>query len=321
LPSLLIRKRYSRLPSPQGFFFAYVGLDTQLVFVASYSGSLIFNLLFSICYFQFVMSTHAAIALNHVSKVYTNGTVALQDMNLEIGKSEFISLLGPSGCGKSTVLRIIAGLGQMTSGTIQWGDNPQPKLAYVFQEAALMPWATVLDNIRLPLKLAKVPKTAAIAAIESAIALVGLQGFEQAFPRELSGGMRMRVSIARALVTQPDILLMDEPFGALDEITRSKLNTEVLDLWNQLRWTVMFVTHNVYEAVYLSSRVVVMADRPGRVMADIPIAVPYPRDDSFRTSPIFSQYCREVSHHLSTASLGLNPAQEQPDRRMSSILK
>ena len=243
------------------------------------------------------------ITLSHINKVYANGTVALQDMNLEIGASQFVSLVGPSSCGKSTALRIIAGLGQMSSGQLEWGQGRTPKLAYVFQEAALMPWATVQDNVRLPLTLAKMPKREAMAAVEESIAMVGLQGFEKCYPRELSGGMKMRVSIARALVTKPDVLLMDEPFAALDEMTRSRLNSDLLSLWGQLRWTVIFVTHNIYESVYLSQRVVVMAARPGRVVADVAIAAPYPRDEEFRTSLDYNHYCRDVSQHLAEASL------------------
>ncbi|MBD1863782.1 MULTISPECIES: ABC transporter ATP-binding protein [Trichocoleus] len=258
-----------------------------------------------------------AIAFHQVSKVYSNGTTALQEMNLKIAESEFISLVGPSGCGKSTALRIMAGLGEASSGEIAWGavqadvkaarkfwqrpfsSKLAPKLAFVFQEAALMPWATVLENVRLPLQLVGMSKLAARAAVAEAIALVGLKGFEQAYPRELSGGMKMRVSIARALVTQPDVLLMDEPFGALDEMTRSKLNSDLLSLWSQKRWTVVFVTHNIYEAVYLSNRVVVMAARPGRVVAEVEVAVPYPRTEEFRLSSLFNEYCREVSGALS----------------------
>ena len=245
----------------------------------------------------------STLTLNHVNKVYANGTIALQDLNLEIGPSQFISLVGPSGCGKSTALRIIAGLGQMSSGQLEWGQGQTPKLAYVFQEAALMPWATVKDNVQLPLTLAKMPKREAMAAVEESIAMVGLQGFEKCYPRELSGGMKMRVSIARALVTKPDVLLMDEPFAALDEMTRSRLNSDLLSLWDQLRWTVIFVTHNIYESVYLSQRVVVMAARPGRVVADVAIDAPYPRDQEFRTSLDYNHYCRDVSYHLAGASL------------------
>jgi NitT/TauT family transport system ATP-binding protein len=247
-----------------------------------------------------------AIAINHVNKVYSNGTVALQDMNLTIGDGEFISLVGPSGCGKSTALRLIAGLGKMNSGSIVLGDGHQkPELAFVFQEAALMPWANVVENVRLPLKLAGVPKLEARAAVQEALNLVGLAGFEGSYPRELSGGMKMRVSIARALVTKPNIMLMDEPFGALDEMTRSKLNSDLLNLWQQKRWTVVFVTHNIYEAVYLSNRVIVMAPRPGRVVADVTIEAPYPRTEEFRTSRLCNEYCREVSARLTEAVTGV----------------
>jgi NitT/TauT family transport system ATP-binding protein len=246
-----------------------------------------------------------AIAIRQANKVYSNGTIALQDMNLTIHDAEFISLVGPSGCGKSTALRLIAGLGKMTSGTIELGESHQkPELAFVFQEAALMPWANVVENIRLPLKLAGIPKRESRAAVQEAINLVGLTGFERSYPRELSGGMKMRVSIARALVTKPNIMLMDEPFGALDEMTRSKLNTDLLNLWQQKRWTAVFVTHNIYEAVYLSNRVIVMAPRPGRVVADIAIEAPYPRTDEFRTSRLCNEYCREVSARLTEAVTG-----------------
>lgn len=248
------------------------------------------------------MNLAPAFSLSNVSKVYSNGTVALRDLNLTVGEGQFVSLVGPSGCGKSTVLRMIAGLGSMSSGVVQWGSSSPRKLAFVFQEAALMPWASVYENVRLPLKLAGVSKSTAEMAVQEAIHMVALNGFERAYPRELSGGMRMRVSIARALVTKPEILLMDEPFGALDEMTRGKLNSDLLSLWNEKQWTVVFVTHNIYEAVYLSSRVIVMAARPGRVIADVAIAAPYPRTEDFRTSPLFNEYCRDISHALSQAA-------------------
>jgi NitT/TauT family transport system ATP-binding protein len=245
------------------------------------------------------MNLAPAFTLTDVSKVYANGMVALRDLNLTVGEGQFVSLVGPSGCGKSTVLRIIAGLGQMSTGALYWGSSSPRKLAFVFQESALMPWATVKDNVRLPLKLAGVSKSVAEAAVAESLKMVDLKGFEHAYPRELSGGMKMRVSIARALITKPEILLMDEPFGALDEMTRSRLNSDLLALWSQKQWTVVFVTHNIYEAVYLSNRVIVMAARPGRVVADVAIAAPYPRTEEFRTSPIYNEYCREISHTLS----------------------
>ncbi|MGF2040354.1 MAG: ABC transporter ATP-binding protein [Nostoc sp. CmiVER01] len=248
------------------------------------------------------MNNNPVITLNQISKVYTNGTVALHDLNLTIPESQFVSLVGPSGCGKSTVLRLIAGLGRTNSGSIDWGITQQArKLAFVFQDAALMPWANVRENIRLPLKLARISKKDSQKLVHETLELVGLKGFEENYPRQLSGGMKMRVSIARALVTQPNVLLMDEPFGALDEITRSKLNGDLLNLWLQQRWTVVFVTHNIYEAVYLSNRVLVMGISPGRIVADVEIDVPYPRNDDFRTSLLYNQYCREISQHLAKA--------------------
>jgi NitT/TauT family transport system ATP-binding protein len=243
--------------------------------------------------------TNTALALNCASKIYANGTVALQKMDLTVREGEFVSLVGASGCGKSTVLRLIAGLSKCTSGRIEWDERHQERdIAFVFQEPALMPWATVLDNVRLPLKLSGVSDRVARNAVQEALQLVGLDGFEGYYPRQLSGGMKMRVSIARALVAQPKILLMDEPFGALDEMTRSQLNSDLLNLWQQQRWTVVFVTHNIYEAVYLSHRVVVMASRPGRAIAEVQIAVPYPRREEFRTSQPCNEYCREILAQL-----------------------
>ncbi|MGF1514454.1 MAG: ABC transporter ATP-binding protein [Elainellaceae cyanobacterium] len=245
-----------------------------------------------------------AIALRQVSKVYANGTVALQNLNVTVGESRFVSLLGPSGCGKSTVLKLISGLSPLSAGAIDWsGGLSARRLAYVFQDASLLPWLTVWENIRLPLKLAGLPHNVANQRISEAIALVNLGGFERNYPRELSGGMKMRVSIARALVTQPGLLLLDEPFGALDEITRSQLNDELLKLWQERQWTVLFVTHSIYEAVYLSTQVVVMAAAPGRVVATVPIGEPYPRSQAFRASPQYGAYCRQVSEQLYSATL------------------
>lgn len=244
-----------------------------------------------------------AIALDGVQKVYPNGTRALQDFTVTVGESKFVSLLGPSGCGKSTVLKLIAGLDRLSAGTITWSPKlAQRRLAYVFQEAALLPWLTVWENIRLPLKLERLDRLTTNQRVSEAIALVNLGGFEQAYPRELSGGMKMRVSIARALVTQPEVLLLDEPFGALDEITRSQLNDELLKLWHSRQWTVIFVTHSIYEAVYLSTQVVVLGSNPGRVVAQVPIEEPQPRSQIFRTTPQYGTYCHQVSEELYRAS-------------------
>lgn len=246
--------------------------------------------------------------LQRVDKVYANGVVALRNLDLDVGEGEFLSLLGPSGCGKSTALRLVAGLGRVSGGRIEWpgangrGGLPRGDVGFVFQEPTLMPWATVARNVLLPLKLRGVPAGEAEARAREAIGLVGLDGFERAYPRQLSGGMKMRVSIARALVTHPRLLLMDEPFASLDEITRFKLDNDLLALWARQRWTVVFVTHSVYESVYLSTRIAVMTARPGRTSSEVTIDAPAPRDESFRTSPLYNEYCREVSARLAEAS-------------------
>jgi NitT/TauT family transport system ATP-binding protein len=248
------------------------------------------------------------VTLSGVAKRFPNGTLAVDRVDLAIEDGSFVSLLGPSGCGKSTILRMIAGLIEPSSGRIDWPGLPEasrlgahPELGFVFQEPTLMPWASVADNIRLPLRVAGMPKAETRLRVEDAIAMVGLEGFAQAFPRELSGGMKMRVSIARALVTRPRVLLMDEPFAALDEITRFRLNNDLLGLWQQLKWTVVFVTHSVFESVYLSNRILVMSARPGRIVDDIAIDAPYPRDDRFRVSDEYGDLCRVVSRSLHQA--------------------
>lgn len=247
-------------------------------------------------------STDSLVRLSRVDKVFANGIAALQELDLAIGRHEFLSLLGPSGCGKSTALRIVAGLGRPTRGAISWASGTDARdLGFVFQEPTLMPWANVARNVALPLELKGAARTEIDGRVAQAIAMVGLGGFERAYPRALSGGMKMRASIARALVTRPALLLMDEPFAALDEITRLKLNDDLLTLWVEQKWTVLFVTHSVYESVYLSSRVVVMSLRPGRVVADIAIDAPYPRDESFRRSPQYGALCAQVSAALRQA--------------------
>jgi NitT/TauT family transport system ATP-binding protein len=244
-----------------------------------------------------------AVSLRGVTKVYDNGVMALGPLDLDVRRGEFVSLLGPSGCGKSTALRLIAGLSAPTSGTVGISRpvdraHPGHSIGFVFQEPTLMPWTSVRENVRLPLKLAHAPGAEANARVSDALAQVGLSEFADAFPRELSGGMKMRVSLARALVTDPDILLMDEPFAALDEITRFRLNNDLLSLWRDLRKTVIFVTHSVFESVYLSQRVIVMTSRPGRLGAEFHIEAPEPRDEDFRTSADYAGYCRMVSKAL-----------------------
>jgi NitT/TauT family transport system ATP-binding protein len=206
-------------------------------------------------------------------------------------------LLGPSGCGKSTLLRLIAGLADPSSGSIEW-NGERPTLSFVFQEPTLMPWASALGNVALPLRLGGMGRGEREARAARTLADVGLAGFERAFPRELSGGMKMRVSIARALVTRPSVLLMDEPFAALDEITRFKLNSDLLQLWTRESFTVVFVTHSVFESVFLSERIAVMSPRPGRVVREIAVASPYPRDGAYRTSAQYNEHCRAVSAAL-----------------------
>jgi len=248
------------------------------------------------------------IELRGVVKRYCQGTLALQDVSLEVGEHEFVSLLGPSGCGKSTVLRMVAGLDTPSEGSIRApalvGDSTVPGTAFVFQDAALMPWANVFDNVWLPLRLAGLSQKAATPEVRRALASVGLSDFESAFPQELSGGMRMRASIARALVTQPKVLLMDEPFAALDEITRQRLNGDLLAWWQSAGLAVLFVTHSVFEAVFLSQRVLVMSARPGHIAAEVMIDEPFPRTAEFRSSLRYAEACRMVSLALE-ASYGL----------------
>ena len=241
------------------------------------------------------------IQMARVSRRFGKQLVAVEDMSLTINEGQFVSLLGPSGCGKSTALKMIAGLLPVSAGTITItppkGKSEQD-LAFVFQEPTLMPWATVFDNVYLPLRLAGVGKAEATPRVTAILAEVGLSKFAGAYPRQLSGGMKMRVSIARAMVTKPRILLMDEPFAALDEMTRSKLNNDVVRLAKDYGLTVIFVTHSVFEAVYLSTRVIVMAARPGRVAADLVLETPWPRTEDWRISPEFSVEARRVSDTL-----------------------
>jgi NitT/TauT family transport system ATP-binding protein len=248
--------------------------------------------------------TQPIVSLHGVGKTFESGTVALRGFDLDVADGEFVSLLGPSGCGKSTALRIVAGLSAASEGAVEWPGETHfaaAPIGFVFQEPTLMPWADVAANVRLPLKLARADEAQARATVAQTLARVGLADFAAAYPRELSGGMKMRASIARALGTEPRLLLMDEPFAALDEITRFKLNNELLALWHEMRRTVIFVTHSVFESVYLSQRIIVMTPRPGRVFADIAVDAPYPRDDAFRTSADYAGFCRQVAEALSKA--------------------
>ena len=242
------------------------------------------------------------VSLRGVGKAFKSGTVALEGVDLDVKDGEFLTLLGPSGCGKSTVLRIVAGLTDNGAGEVRW--RGQPSLGFVFQEPTLAPWATVFDNVWLPLRLKGVSRGDARTKVAEALANVGLTGFEHAYPRELSGGMKMRVSIARALVTRPALLLMDEPFAALDEITRAKLNDDLLHLQSTLGATIVFVTHSVYESVFLSTRICIMAPRPGRVVAELEIDAKAVRDEDFRLGPYYADRAREASSALQAAMNG-----------------
>ncbi|MBP6012380.1 MAG: ABC transporter ATP-binding protein [Alphaproteobacteria bacterium] len=239
------------------------------------------------------------LSLHNVTKRFPNGTLALDGASFEIAQGEFVSLVGPSGCGKSTALRLIAGLSQPNSGTVAW-TGARPTLGFVFQDAALMPWATVEKNVRLPLELTGTDESAMKTRTANALALVGLEKFAGVYPRELSGGMRMRVSIARALAAEPAVLLMDEPFAALDELTRERLNDDLRTLWASKGLTIIFVTHSIYESAYLSSRTLVMSPRPGRIIADIAMAEPKSRDPEFRMTPAYGDRCRALRAALKT---------------------
>jgi NitT/TauT family transport system ATP-binding protein len=251
-----------------------------------------------------------AVEVLSAEKVFANGTRGLAPIDLRIADGEFLTLIGPSGCGKSTLLKLIANLIEPSDGRLLWwrGEFTQVgqdgrRFAFVFQEPTLMPWARVEANVRLPLELANIANAKIAPAVAEAIERVGLSKFARLFPRQLSGGMKMRVSIARALVTNPNLLLMDEPFGALDEFTRNNLDADLIRLWWERKLTTVFVTHSIYEAVFLSTRIIVMAANPGRIFRTMTIDAPQPRDEGFRDSPQFAAYCRELSTWLAEASL------------------
>ncbi len=242
------------------------------------------------------------LTLDHLGRRFANGTEALRDVSLRLHAGDFLALLGPSGCGKSTLLRLIAGLDAPDGGSLAWdgGAAPAPgEIGFVFQDATLLPWADAAENVWLPLRLRGRDRRAAEAEVQAALVRVGLERFAAARPRELSGGMRMRVSIARALVTRPRLLLMDEPFAALDEFTRHRLQEDLLVLWRELRCTVVFVTHSIYEACFLARRIVLMTPRPGRIATELASRLePTPET---RLSSGYTELVAEVTHAMQDA--------------------
>jgi len=254
------------------------------------------------------MTIPTLVSLDQVRKVFANGVTALDGFGMDVREGDFLSLLGPSGCGKSTVLRLMAGLTEPTSGTVAWPGSADAgrrgEIGFVFQEPTLMPWANVADNVWLPLRLRGISRQEAKGRITESLSLVGLEDFAKAYPRELSGGMRMRVSIARALSVKPSLLLMDEPFAALDEIARFKLNDDLLKARDELKCTIVFVTHSIYESAYLSSRIAVLSPRPGRVVTEIAGTSPDERGSEFRTSFAYADLCRRLSQALTSSMAG-----------------
>jgi NitT/TauT family transport system ATP-binding protein len=251
-------------------------------------------------------SLPTAVRCSGVAKRFATGKLAVTGVDLRIGTGEFVAIVGPSGCGKSTLLRLAAGLSKPTAGTVELAAG---RPGYVFQDPTLLAWRSVVRNIELPAELRGMPKQERRRRVAAAVDLVGLRGFERHLPRMLSGGMRMRVSLARALLLDPDLCLFDEPFGALDELTRERLNDELLRLYAARRFTALFVTHSVAEAVFLSSRVVLMSPRPGRIVADIPVPFGYPRHRGLRFTPEFTELTAQVSARLRAPEIGPPPQQ------------
>jgi NitT/TauT family transport system ATP-binding protein len=242
------------------------------------------------------------LTISDVGRRFPDGVEALRDVSLRLEAGDFVALLGPSGCGKSTLLRLIAGLDHPNRGKLVWDEGHEPtpgEVGFVFQDATLLPWASAEDNVFLPLRLREVPRAQAMDDVRAALVRVGLGGFERARPRQLSGGMRMRVSIARALVTKPRVLLMDEPFAALDEFTRHKLQEDLLALWQSVGCTVVFVTHSIYEAAFLARRIVLMTPRPGRVEREM--VSDLRRGPQTRLDAAYATLVAEISHAMVAA--------------------
>ncbi|HEX4284208.1 MAG TPA: ABC transporter ATP-binding protein [Terracidiphilus sp.] len=242
------------------------------------------------------------ISLQAVTKRFKNAAVALEGISLTVNRGEFVTFLGPSGCGKSTLLKLVSGLSQTSSGSLQVNGmtpaNAREMMSFIFQDATLLPWRTVERNVGLGLELEYTARELRKERVAQMLQLVGLSQVAQRYPRQLSGGMKMRVSIARALVSRPRILLLDEPFAALDEMTRDRLNEELLRLFAEQKWTVLFVTHSVAEAVFLSSRIVILAPHPGRVAHEIDVNLPWPRTAATRESVEFEEMVLRTSRLL-----------------------
>jgi NitT/TauT family transport system ATP-binding protein len=242
------------------------------------------------------------IAIDGVSKQFRSGSLALQKVSMQVQKGEFVSLLGPSGCGKSTLLRLVSGLTPATSGVVSVNGmtpvNARELMSFIFQDATLLPWRTVEQNVGLGLELEHAARPTRKEKVAAMLELVGLTHVAQRYPRQLSGGMKMRVSIARALVSHPRILLLDEPFAALDEMSRDRLNEELLRLYLEQHWTVLFVTHSVSEAVFLSTRVVVLAPNPGRIAHVVPVDLPWPRTAETRLTVAYEEEVARISRLL-----------------------
>lgn len=236
------------------------------------------------------------VELHKVGKVYDNGVTALTDIEFHLNPAEIVAVVGPSGCGKSTMLRLIAGLEAPTTGRIAYAPTASA-IGYIFQEPTLLPWATVQENIALPLKLGA-PRREEALTVAEALSMVGMTEFAKAYPRELSGGMKMRTAMARALITNPKMLLLDEPFAAIDEIARFQLDDRLITLWQQRQFAAVFVTHSIFEAVYLAHRVVVMSKRPGRIIGEVAVKSAYPRSADFRTTQDYIACCSAVTKLL-----------------------
>ncbi|WP_191559514.1 ABC transporter ATP-binding protein [Metabacillus idriensis] len=243
-----------------------------------------------------------AVSIKNINKVYKSNkgsdVNALNDINLNINKGEFLSIIGPSGCGKSTLLRILANLDVSTTGEIIWSEDSGNTIGYVFQDSTLLPWKNVYDNARFPLQIKKLETPENLKKLDDLLELSGLSSFKKAYPYELSGGMKQRVSIVRALSYNPDVLLMDEPFGALDAMTRDKMNLELLRIWSETKKTIVFITHSISEAAFLSDRVVVMSPRPGKIDHVFNINIPRPRGVEVRETLEFVNYVKNLREVL-----------------------